>query len=256
MTENQKVLELAGYAGTILLKSGAEIFRVQETMNHIIESFGITNYHVYVLSNAIFATVGEGTPQHCSLVRNVPLGEANLCRIDGVNTVSRKLRDGQYDADTALRKLQEIEHARPQSRGILIFSCGYASMAFCYLFGGSIWDCLCVFVIGLVHECYQLSPHKTKSSFTSTLFSSAMVTFLSAVSALALPILNFDHLVIGSIFALFPGILFTNSIREFFNGDYLSGIIHMIHAILIGVCIALGVCAVILVFRLIGGVFL
>lgn len=256
LTEGQKVLELAGYAGSILLKSGAEIFRVQETMSHIIESFGITNYNVYVLSNGIFASVGEGTPEHYSLVRNVPLGEANLSRVDGVNSVSRQLQAGAYDADTAFEKLKEIENWNPQSKRVQIFSCGYASMAFCYLFGGSLLDCLCVFFIGLLLELYQLSPYKTRSGFTSMIFSSGMVTLCSALCSLILPILNFDHLVIGSIFALFPGLLFTNSIREFFNGDYLSGMIHMIHAILIAVCVALGVCGIILLFRLFGGISL
>ena len=32
MDKHRKALELAGHAGCILLKNGAEIFRVQETM--------------------------------------------------------------------------------------------------------------------------------------------------------------------------------------------------------------------------------
>lgn len=40
---------------------------------------------------------------------------------------------------------------------------------------------------------------------------------------------------------LVPGIALTTSIRDFFNGDYLSGAIHMIDAILTAFSIAVGV---------------
>ena len=61
MDKHRKALELAGHAGCILLKNGAEIFRVQETMTRILCAYGVTDNNVYVISNGIFATAGEGT---------------------------------------------------------------------------------------------------------------------------------------------------------------------------------------------------
>lgn len=52
---------------------------------------------------------------------------------------------------------------------------------------------------------------------------------------------------------LVPGIALTTSIRDFFNGDYLSGAIHMLDAILTAFTIAVGVGAVITIYRLITG---
>ena len=56
---------------------------------------------------------------------------------------------------------------------------------------------------------------------------------------------------------LVPGIALTTSIRDLFNGDYLSGAIHMIDAVLTAFCIAVGVGTVITVFRTLmgGGLF-
>ena len=56
MDKHRKALELAGHAGCILLKNGAEIFRVQETMTRILCAYGVTDNNVYVISNGIFAT--------------------------------------------------------------------------------------------------------------------------------------------------------------------------------------------------------
>ena len=50
MNKNQEILSLAVLAGEILIKNGGEIFRVEDTMMRIIESYGIKDYNVYVLS--------------------------------------------------------------------------------------------------------------------------------------------------------------------------------------------------------------
>ena len=101
MDKHRKALELAGHAGCILLKNGAEIFRVQETMIRILCAYGVTDHNVYVISNGIFATEGEGTDHALSLVRHVPLGGVNLSRIDAVNAVSREICAGKWSMDEA-----------------------------------------------------------------------------------------------------------------------------------------------------------
>ena len=58
-------------------------------------------------------------------------------------------------------------------------------------------------------------------------------------------------IVIGSIVPLLPGGPLTNSIRDYLNGDYLSGTIRMIDAVLVACCIALGVGIVLRVFQLV-----
>ena len=62
-----------------------------------------------------------------------------------------------------------------------------------------------------------------------------------------------DHLnfmVIGSIMPLIPGVPFTNSIRDIADGDYISGSVRMLDALLVFFCIAIGVG---IGFSLIGG---
>ena len=54
MNKNQEILSLAVLAGEILIKNGGEIFRVEDTMMRIIESYGIKDYNVYVLSQTEF----------------------------------------------------------------------------------------------------------------------------------------------------------------------------------------------------------
>ena len=55
-TQQEKALQLATEAGHILLENGAEINRVQKTMQHIASAYGIEGESFYVLSNGIIST--------------------------------------------------------------------------------------------------------------------------------------------------------------------------------------------------------
>ena len=52
--DNREALDAAALAGDILLASGAEIFRVEETMARIAKAYGVTSSDTFVLSSGIF----------------------------------------------------------------------------------------------------------------------------------------------------------------------------------------------------------
>ena len=161
MDKHRKALELAGHAGCILLKNGAEIFRVQETMTRILCAYGVTDNNVYVISNGIFATEGEGTEHALSLVRHVPLGGVNLSRIDAVNAISREICEGRWTTDEAEALLIRAETLTPEKPLTHVFACALGAASFCYLFGGSLLDSAAAFPIGLLLQIYLFRRPKT-----------------------------------------------------------------------------------------------
>ena len=64
---------------------------------------------------------------------------------------------------------------------------------------------------------------------------------------------HLDQVVIGSIIPLVPGLSFTNSIRDIADGDYISGSVRMLDALLVSICIAVGVGAVFTIYHRITG---
>ena len=54
--DSQEVLDFASEAGRILLENGAEISRVEETMERIASHYGQVGEKFFVLSNGIFTT--------------------------------------------------------------------------------------------------------------------------------------------------------------------------------------------------------
>lgn len=235
--------------GEALLRNGAEIFRVQETMERVAHAYGIEEYDVYVLSNAIFANAVENGERIESKLKFVPGSTVHLGRVDAINQLSREITEGRHTVAEACAQLKEIT-AIPYTRPIsMILSCGVGSACFSYLFGGSIWDALAALLCGFVLEVFLLLLNRRSvSKFISNLVSSALVA-VCAVLLFSLGIGNdLDKIIIGSIIRLVPGIALTTSIRDFLSGDYLSGTIRMIDAFLIGGCIAIGVGVIVMLY--------
>ena len=236
MAVTKEILTLAVETGDALLRNGAEVYRVEDTVLHILKAYEITDCDVYVLSNGIFASANENKEDACSMIRHVPLGSTHLGRIAALNQLSREICSHECSLRDAWVRLE------------------VGSAGFCYLFGGTALDAFVAFFIGLVLQIFLIaSDRHLESKFITNILGSGIVTFLSLIVLSAgIPILQ-DKVVIGDIMPLVPGIALTTSIRDFFNGDYLSGAIHMIDAILTAFSIAVGVGAVITLYQLVTG---
>lgn len=70
MAVTKEILALAVEIGDALLRNGAEVYRVEDTVMHILEAYEIENYDVYVLSNGIFASANEDREDACSMIRH------------------------------------------------------------------------------------------------------------------------------------------------------------------------------------------
>ena len=64
----RRIMDFIMAAGQTLLENGAEVFRVEQTMEIMARSFHLREFHVYVLTNGIFASAGRvpsgGRPAH------------------------------------------------------------------------------------------------------------------------------------------------------------------------------------------------
>ena len=65
-----------------------------------------------------------------------------------------------------------------------------------------------------------------------------------------------NHMIIGSIIPLVPGVPFTNGIRDIADGDYISGAVRLLDAMLVFLCVAIGVGVMFTVYRRLMGGFL
>lgn len=254
MPESKTILNLAVSIGEVMLKSGGEIYRVQETVSRILEAYGIKDYNVFVITNGIFATVHEQQEDAGSMVRYVPIGEINLQKVAKVNQLSREICEGRCSIEEAYGKLKQCENDAGVGNLGLILACGMGSAGFCYLLGGRPYDSIVSFFLGMLLQVFLIAATKRHASkFILNIIGSALITAGSLVLYVAGAGIMFDKVIIGGIIPLVPGVALTTGIRDLFSGDYLSGSIRLIDALLSGMCIAIGVGAAIKAFQLLGG---
>lgn len=280
LEQSRRALELVTRIGEVLLKNGGEIFRVQQTMQLVAKAYGIPGFQVYVLANGLFVSMqeegrtitrpvesGDAVGQEhlfgqehlasqahlASQVRYVPLSSVHLGRVAAVNNLSREIVAQKYTVEEASRKIEQIDKLPFTSNAVQTLMSGLGAGAFCILFGGSLLDSAAAFLSGLVLWIFVLFlTARGANKIMVNILASALVT---AMGVLFFHLFSFgdsmDMIVIGSIVPLLPGVPLTNSIRDYLNGDYLSGTIRMIDAVLVACCIALGVGIVLRVFQLV-----
>ena len=94
--DQREVLDVAMEAGHILLENGAEIFRVEETIDRICHSFGVESEDAFVLSNGIFLTAGNEKEKRFARVKHIPVKGAQLDKVAAVNQLSRESKEMKY----------------------------------------------------------------------------------------------------------------------------------------------------------------
>ena len=102
--QRRRIMDFIMAAGETLLENGAEVFRVEQTMEIMARSFHLREFHVYVLTNGIFASAGTA---EIAEVRNVPVRTTHLGRVVAVNALSRQIAAGGVTLDEAECRLAE-----------------------------------------------------------------------------------------------------------------------------------------------------
>lgn len=254
MANTKELLALTVEIADVMLRNGGEIYRIEDTVIHILKAYNVESFDVYVLSNGIFASANEDKDDACSMIRHVPLGSVNLSKINYLNQLVRDLCAHKCTIEEAWERVEKSKTLPSYSEHIQVFFCGLGSACYTFIFGGGALDFVFSFFIGMVEQMLLSYMAKKKlSRFLKNVFASFFVSTCSILILLTgLPVMQ-DKIVIGSIMALVPGITFTTSIRDFHNGDYLSGTIHLIDALLTALCVAVGICLPLAIYNYLGG---
>lgn len=238
----ERAADLVMDAGQTLLENGGEVFRVQQTMEIMAHSLGVRDFHVYVLTNGIFASASMGSTHNVSLIRHVPSVSIHLGRVEAINELSRELAAGRLGVEEAEARLQQAQSVPRTSPAGERLACIVGAAGFAYLFGGTPLDAAVATVAGLLEIliCQWFGQHKINRIFTEIVAAFACTVWSVGVQA-ALPAVSANAAIIGALMVLTPGVALTMGVRDILNGDYLSGSIRLLDAVLIAGSIACGV---------------
>ena len=239
--DEQRVLELAMEMGQILLQSGAEIFRVEDTMRRVCSHFHVEHCNFFVMGNGIISGT-EGAERAFTKVRYTPVKGAQLNRVVALNQLSREIAEGRYEnIEEIERRVQEIKTMAAVPAWIAYFASALAAASFCVLFGGSVLDTATAFVAGFLLHVFLINLGNRVSKILANIGGGALITILCLASYRLSIGQNLGPMLSGAILPLVPGVAFTNGIRDIGGGDYLSGTVRLLDAFWTFLCIAIGV---------------
>ena len=239
-----RLLEFATDVGYELAMSGAETYRVEESINRILASYGVIS-EVFAITNCL--TVSIETPEGVTMTRMRRIGfhGNDLDAVEKFSGLSRKICASRPDPEDGMRWV----HAVKQSVGKYSFPLsmlGYfmGASGFAVFFGGTWMDFLCAGFCGMLIYFVSLFMNRLKAN---PFFSTISASFIMALAAYLLNTLHIcdrvDTVIIGALMILVPGLLFTNAMRDIIYGDTNSGINRIVQVLLIAVAIALGTAA-------------
>lgn len=249
------LMETAVSAGEIMLSSGAEIYRVEDTMNYILRTAQVRTADAYVLSTGIIATLEDPRIDTITVVRRVGRRSTNLNRICQVNDISRKYCAGYLsleEANSELKKAEKTLIYRDFAKKLSIVG---VTGFFALLLGGSILDGITAAVAGAVLALAMWLLEKVSlNDFCNNAIGGFVIAYTSfALKQWIFPGCNLDLVIIGTIMPIVPGVTFTTAIRDTLNGDYSSGVARMVEAAVVALAVAAGVGTAMVVWKSIMG---
>ena len=239
-----RLMELVCQVGTRLASSGAETYRVEESILRILAAYGQEG-RVYCVPNSLFITIYVPNQLPTTQLCRMHKRGNDIDTVELYNSLSRRICTEVPDLETAFQWIQETETKRKHysfPMGLL----GHMLVAagFCYFFGGGTSDCICAAATGLF---LGIVSHFLNKLDTNNFFQQITAAFLMSGFAYLLAHFglcrNPHTVVIGTIMLLVPGLLFTNGIRDIIFGDTNSGINRVVEALLIAAAVALGTAA-------------
>lgn len=233
-----EVLEMASEAGHILLENGAEISRVEDTMERISSHYGVKSGHFFVLSNGIFTTSSQS---RYAKVEFIPIRAIQLSKVVEINRMSYDIAAGRLSLEEGRLRLERIKSMPEKPAMEQIAGAAFGAAGFCAVFGGGFMDCAADFVIGaLLYVFCLFFSGRHMSKIVGGICNALTATLLCIASYKAGFGESLSNIIIGAIMPLIPGVPFVNGVRDLADSDYIAGMTRLTDAMLGFFCIALG----------------
>ena len=238
------LLDLATDLGYELAMSGAETFRVEESVERVLLTYGIKS-EVFAIPNCLTVSIETLDGKPMTRMRRIGYHGNDIDSVERFAGLSRAICNRKPEPQEAMQWLEQVRASR-RSYSLLIHLLGnfLGAFGFAMVFGGSFVDGLCSGVCGLlVGVINRFMDNLKANQFFRTIAAAFPMALLAyAMQAVGLSH-NADMVTIGALMILVPGLLFTNAMRDIIFGDTNSGTNRIVQVFLIAVAIALGTAA-------------
>lgn len=136
--------------GRKLMESGAEIYRVEESVSRLLSAYGV-QAQVFAIPNCLIVSVTALEGQPITQMYRIPAHGTDIELLERCNDLCRQLCREVPPLEEALARVEKLEAHRRQFPAAVVLLLGYmmASCFFSLFFGGSARDGVCAAFAGL-----------------------------------------------------------------------------------------------------------
>lgn len=235
------LLDFVTDLGYNLAMSGAETYRIEESINRILATYGIES-QVFAITNNLTICIRTTEGKSITRMKRIDYHGNDLDSVEKFNSLSRRICAEKPTPATALKWLSETCNTKIRYKLPMQLLGGFLGAAgFSVFFGGTILDGLCAGICGTLLCLTDRFLEKNKTNpFFKTIVCAFIMTIVAYITGFLHLADNTDTVIIGSLMILVPGLIFTNAIRDIIYGDTNSGINRIVQVLLIAAAIALG----------------
>lgn len=253
MPDNRFYKALITYAldlGEAMLKCGAEVSRIEDSLQRIFSCYGATDVDVLTITSCIILTVTFSPEEVYTQTRRIKSSETDFDRLSRLNALSRFICDNRPEPEEIRVRLQKAVEEPESSgkrfvRGLVGTVCVTGSSA--VFFGGKAADFAAAGLVGLVIFAFERLFRKKILNIPLYNFACMLCAGLVALLlSLAFPAIDRDKVLIGAIMVIIPGVAFTNAARDILLGDTISGSLRLLESVLYAASIAGGIAVALL----------
>ncbi len=238
----QRILEGILDIGEAMLCSGAENFRLDDTMYRMCGSYGFRRYDVFVIPSNIQITVETPEGEILTQIRHIESTGINYDRLDYMNNLARYVCAHTPDADELHRRYVEVMNREDQPLWLTYLAGVMGGAGFAVFFGCGLTDAVVAVLVSLMIVFVGNWLGKRENNL---LIYNLILAFLSETVIIGMDFLGIgthpDRIMIGIVMLLISALSTTNGIREILQRDFLSGLINIMNSVLGAAGIAFGI---------------
>ena len=237
----KELLSCAMDIGEQMMISGAEVHRVEDSMNRICLAFGAVRVDCFIIPSSMVTTVYCADGSTYTQTRRIHALGTNFHKLDRLNQLSRKICSEPMTTEQIQAEITAIVQSKTYPFWLECLAYAAIAGAFTLFFGGDFRQTMVSLLIGgLVRFLVLFSDRAVKNLIFSKLLSTVSITAMAFLFFKLGIVAKVDEIIIGNIMLLISGLGFTNALRDLFTGDSIAGILRSLEAVLCAVAIAAG----------------
>lgn len=235
--------------GRQLLQNGAEIYRVEDSIQRLLAAYGYARAEIFAIPFCIILTIREGERNYTTSVR-IQTVTNNLRKFNELNALCRRLCREVPPMEECWQRLDAViaEPAYPALVGYLAH--GTVAALFTLFWGGVWTDALIAFPCGLLVKAVISTMRRLQINvFFTDFFAALLLTLGPEILFYLGAAIHPDKVIIGTIMLLVPGIAITNGMRDVLVGDFLTALTRFAEVVIVALSTTIGVATAITATR-------